>query len=175
MAKIVDTSTQPALGAIRLAWWREALERLDVAAPPAEPHLQAIARELLQRGVTRTTLAGIPDGWAPLLDEDPNPDAVAARGSAIFAAGACLLGASDERLLEAGALFAIAGAKRRGLGSFDFGRRSMRFPGKLRPLTALAALAARDLCRTEIEPEATPGRALALIRHRLSGIVARTD
>ena len=29
LADIVMSSTQPALGAIRLAWWREALERLD--------------------------------------------------------------------------------------------------------------------------------------------------
>ena len=28
LAEVVTSSTQPALGAIRLAWWREALERL---------------------------------------------------------------------------------------------------------------------------------------------------
>ena len=43
MAGVVASSTQPALGAIRLAWWREALERLDHHPPPPEPHLQAAA------------------------------------------------------------------------------------------------------------------------------------
>jgi hypothetical protein len=45
-----------------------------------------------------------------------------------------------------------------------------RFPKRLRPLTGLAALAARDARRSPpFEPEATPGRSWALIRHRLTG------
>jgi phytoene synthase len=48
-----------------------------------------------------------------------------------------------------------------------------RFPRSLRPLTALARLAARDAKLSPIvEPEATPGRAAALLSHRLFGIVA---
>ena len=48
----------------------------------------------------------------------------------------------------------------------------MRFPRRLRPLTALARLAVRDLARGEpFEPEATPGRALALLSHRLTGAI----
>ena len=169
MAEVVASSTQPALGAIRLAWWREALLRLDVDKPPPEPRLQAVARELLPRGVTRMSLAGIPEGWAPLLDEVPDPDIVAERGTGIFAAGACLLGATAPRLLEAGSLFAFADAKRRGLGTFEHSQWPMHFARPVRPLTALAALAARDLRQKQVEPEATPGRALVLIRHRLTG------
>jgi hypothetical protein len=46
----------------------------------------------------------------------------------------------------------------------------LHIPRPLRPLTALARLAARDLGRGEpFEPEATPGRALALLAHRWSG------
>ncbi|HEU0284996.1 MAG TPA: hypothetical protein VFR52_07635, partial [Sphingomicrobium sp.] len=47
----------------------------------------------------------------------------------------------------------------------------IQFPPALRPLTALTALAVRDLARggPPFEPEATPGRALALIRHRWTG------
>ena len=169
MAEIVASSTQPTLGAIRLAWWREALERLSHHPPPPEPRLQAAARELLPRGVTRARLAAIPNGWAALLDEEPDPDIVVERGTGIFAAGACLLRATAPRLLEAGALFAMADAKRRGLGTFKHSERPMRFARPLRPLTVLAALAARDLRQEHVEPEATPGRALALIRHRLTG------
>ena len=169
MADIVTSSTQPALGAIRLAWWREALERLDSNAPPPEPRLQAVARELLPRYVSRTSLAGIPEGWASLLDEEPDPDLVAGRGFAIFAAAACLLCATAPRLSEAGSLFAFADAKRRGFGTFEHSSWPMRFARPLRPLTALAALAARDLRQDQIESEATPGRAYTLIRHRLTG------
>ena len=59
MAEIVASSTQPALGAIRLAWWREALDRLDHHPPPPEPRLQAVAAHLLSRGVTGAALATI--------------------------------------------------------------------------------------------------------------------
>lgn len=175
MAEVVASSTQPALGAIRLAWWREALERLDADKPPPEPRLQAAARELLSRGVLRMHLAGIADGWAPLLDESPDPEAVWGRGASLFAAGACLLRANHHRLLEAGSLFAFGDAKRRGFGPFDHSKWSMRFDRSLRPLTAFAALGARDLQQDYLEPEATPGRALALIRHRLSGRIIWPD
>ena len=56
LAEVVATATQPALGAIRLAWWREALERLDASPPPPEPRLQAAATELLPRGISGATL-----------------------------------------------------------------------------------------------------------------------
>jgi phytoene synthase len=172
MAEVVASSTQPALGAIRLAWWREALERLDAEAPPPEPRLQAVAAELLSRGVTRASLAGIPDGWAPLLDEKPETDLVAVRGVALFEAAACLLGATAPTLAEAGSLYALADARRHGLFRIEARVSPMHFPRRLRPLTAFAALAARDLRKYQVEPEATPGRALALIRHRLTGRIA---
>jgi phytoene synthase len=48
-----------------------------------------------------------------------------------------------------------------------------RFARRLRPLTALARLAARDVRNeTSVEPEATPGRAAALLSHRLFGTIA---
>ena len=50
LADVVATTTEPALGAIRLAWWRERLEDLDAGKlPPGEPRLSAIARQLLGR------------------------------------------------------------------------------------------------------------------------------
>src|ERR671918_1744417 len=58
MGEVVARSTQPALGAIRLAWWRERLEELDQgAAPAAEPRLRAIARQLVERGITGKELS----------------------------------------------------------------------------------------------------------------------
>ena len=46
-AAILATGTQPMISQLRLAWWREALERLDAAPPPAEPVLQALAAYVL--------------------------------------------------------------------------------------------------------------------------------
>lgn len=178
LADVVMTSTQPALGAIRLAWWREALERLDSADPPAEPRLQAVAVELLPRGVSGKMLAALEDGYASLLEEEIDADRVMAGGKALFAAGAAMLGSDDPKLAEAGRLYAISTAARRGLMAIpaDASTSNLaghRFPRSLRPLTALARLAARDVNHApHLEPEATPARAVALVSHRLFGIIA---
>ena len=95
------SSTQPALGAIRLAWWREALERVDGGSPPPEPRLQAVASELLPRGISGQDLAALEDGWAALLDDEPDSERIAARGTKLFVIGARLLGADDPLLSPA--------------------------------------------------------------------------
>jgi phytoene synthase len=179
LAEVVATSTQPALGAIRLAWWREALQRLDVNPPPPEPRLQTVAAELLPRGISGAMLARLEDGWATLLEEEPDIERVATRGAILFELAAKLLDASHPELDTAGRLFAYQQVARTGLIRVPYPteelhmRARFRFPQTLRRLTALAHLAARDVKMAPVvEPEAVPGRALALIRHRLSGIVA---
>ena len=42
---------------MRLAWWREALQRLDTAPAPGEPVLRELAAAVLPLGVTGTALA----------------------------------------------------------------------------------------------------------------------
>ena len=182
LADVVTSSTQPALGAIRLAWWREALERLDSSPPPPEPRLQAVAAELLSRGVSGRMLAELEDGWATLLDEQPDIERIGARGAKLFTIGAKVLGGSDPMLDPAGRLYACELMKRRHLASLPFPTEEMRilsghhFARRLRPLTALARLAARDVKQEPaIEPEATPGRAAALLSHRLFGTVTQAD
>jgi len=178
LAEVVTSSTQPALGAIRLAWWREALERLDSKPPPPEPRLQVATAELLPRGVTGAMLAGLENGWATLLDEVPDIEQIAQRGGKLFKMGERLLGGSDELVTVAGRLHGYETAYRRGQFPWPWPMEEMRrlsrhrFPRALRPLTALACLAVRDSKRPAMEPEATPGRAAALLGHRLFGIVA---
>ncbi len=171
LGEVVASSTQPALGAIRLAWWRDALGRLDTAPPPPEPRLQAAANELMPRGVSGSDLARISEGWAALFEEDRDPDAIGERGVALFAAGAKLLGADTIGLDQAGRWFAQANAARRGFTPVPTVEIApLSFPPALRPLTGLARLAVRDLRHGEpFEPEATPGRAAALLAHRWSG------
>lgn len=174
---VVATSTQPALGAIRLAWWREALERLDHFPPPPEPRLKAATEHLVTLGVSGSVLAELEDSRAAQLDEVVDPMRVALGGERLFAIGATILGARDELLAVAGRLYALGKAARRGdrqvmPTGLLAGLKGHRFPRRLRPVTALARLAARDLRHTEVEAEATPGRAAALLSHRLLGTVA---
>ena len=179
MADVVASSTQPALGAIRLAWWREALERLDVNPPPPEPRLQVVAAELLPRGIKGADLAALEAGWAGLLDEQPDIERIGTRGARLFSIAARLLGEDDTRLDAAGRLYAYGEAFRKGWAPHFWPMEEMhmlarhRFARRLRPLTALARLAARDVKNeTSVEPEATPRRAAALLSHRLFGTVA---
>lgn len=166
MADVVARATDPTLAAIKLAWWRERLEALDRGEVPAEPRLQAVAGELLPRGIPGAGLAELEAGWAALLQPSPNLKVVARRGIQLFALAVGLLGAPkvEDSL---GEQFAIAGVARRGLlkhpPTVDGPR--VKVDRAVRPVTALAALARRPLS----EPEATPGRAFALLRHRWTG------
>ena len=177
MFYVVGSSTQPTLGAVRLAWWRDSLERLDRGPPPPEPRLQACARELLPRGVSGERLGAIADGYAALFDEVPDLSQIAAGGAALFESASRLLGSSDPLVGRAGGLHSIARTRRLGLlaarAEPDPSLLGHRFPKKLRPLTGLTRLGARDLGRgNDVEPEATPARAAALLAHRLTGAIA---
>lgn len=160
---IVATTTEPVIGQMRLTWWFEALERLDTAPPPAEPLLQALAAAVLPAGVRGAELAGMIDGWEPLLTE-PAPDSAACareRGGRLFAAAARVLGEADARIEPLGAAWASVqqGAAMEHL----FAR---PWPRALRPLGALALLAASDLAGGR---PGSPGRVTRLFWHRLTG------
>ena len=174
MGDVVARTSEPALAAVKLAWWRERLEELDDAPPPAEPRLQAAAQELVARGISGGRLAAIEAGWAALLEPEIEPAPVAERGALLFAIGGELLGGADERLEDAGALYALASVGRRGVPElFEPARAYLqrvsghRFARRVRPLTMLARAAARDLSRQE--PEGIGGRAAAMLAHRWSG------
>ena len=174
MADVVARATDPNLARIKLAWWREQLEALDAKAPPAEPRLQAVADHLLKRGISGGDVAELEPGWATLLDEQVDAQLVAERGATLFRLGARLLGSEDERVADAGRLYALASVARRGVPElFEEAKghvsrlRGYRFARSVRPLTMLARAAARDLTRQE--PEGSRGSVLAMLAHRWSG------
>ena len=187
MGEVVRTTTEPMLGPIRLAWWRERLEELDTgAAAPAEPRLQAVERELIPRGVTGRELTALEGGWLRLFDPFPwtvqTSEAIWFRGNLLFGLGARVLSQADERIQGAGGLWTLVDAARHcsdpdsrrmlieQARAFARGLGGVRFPGPLRPLSMLAALAIRDCKRGEpFEREGAPGRVAAMLRHRLSG------
>lgn len=174
MGDVVAKASDPTLAAIKLAWWRDRLEDLDNGNVPAEPRLQRASRELLTRGISGSDLARIERGWAILLQAEPDISLAEERGAELFSMLGRLIGETHDLLLPAGRLFAGVDYARRGLRSIAPPKIAMggvRFPRALRPVTALAALAVRDLGRggPPFEHEATPGRALTLLRHRLTG------
>jgi phytoene synthase len=129
LAQLLRTTREPALGQLRLAWWREALARLDSEPAPAEPVLRALAREVLPRGVKGASLVPIVHGWEVLIEEETlDRDALRrfgeGRGELFVVAGTAMGAAPNDPLAEAGQGWALvdlaapSGARR--------GRRSAR-------------------------------------------------
>ena len=180
LADVVATTSEPPLGAIRLAWWRERLEELDTrGAPPGEPRLSAIARQLLSRGVTGAELSRLEDAWLPLLDPFPwgedQAQGLKLRGRILFGIGARLLGGQAEAAQAAGALWSLVdGADHcsdeqsrmflRGEAIKAVPPLPRNVPRNLRSLTMLGALAAFDVRRS-----GRFGRGGAALAHRLTG------
>ncbi|WP_223176438.1 hypothetical protein [Sphingomonas lutea] len=191
MGDVLRSTSDPMLGRIRLAWWRERLEDLDQGkATPGEPRLEAVAHALIPRGVRGHDLAALEDGWLRLLDDFPwdagTAEAIWFRGRLLFALGAQMLGRTNDEIEGAGGLWALVDAARHcsdapsrdmlvsQARTFARGLGGVRFPVALRPLSMLAALAARD-CRApgHFEREGTARRAAALLRHRVTGRIPR--
>ena len=181
---IVSSTSEPMIGLMRLAWWREALEKLDHDPAPAEPLLKALGEQVLPHGASGAALAAIEDGWAALVDGEPDAEAIARhgreRGRNLFAAAGSLLGSEDPRLSAAGEVWALtdlgyrhseekvrhtARAQARGLAA---AMPNDRWPAAARPLAALFVLARRD-ASASARAQGSPGRLLRMLALRLSG------
>ncbi len=99
LGDVLRTTREPIVGQMRLAWWRDALARLDSAPAPGEPVLQALAGTVVPSGVTGARLSEMVDGWEPLLGE-VNAASIGAhahhRGCLMFEAAAELLNAAPS-------------------------------------------------------------------------------
>ena len=172
-----------AIAAIKLAWWREALERLDTAPPPAEPLLRAIAADLLPDGVTGAELAAIAGGWDVLLegmDEAEDDTATlarhaAARGGGLFTIAARLLGGAGALdVAAAGGLWALASLAppfrdaARELARAQRPAVRPRWPRRLRAIGVLAILARDRMARPAALP-GSPRRIGRALWHAVSG------
>jgi phytoene synthase len=181
---VVATTSEPALGAIRMAWWRERLQELDTGRlPPDEPRLSAIARQLLSRGISGGELSKLEDAWLPLLQPLPWDEEVAEglrlRGRVLFGIGGRLLEGAPQEAEAAGALWSLVDAARHcsDPASRDFllaetGKSLAGMPRQvsreLRPLTVLGALAASDALG-----RGAAARVAAAVSHRLTGRIPR--
>ncbi|SOB87572.1 phytoene synthase [Sphingomonas guangdongensis] len=173
LANIVRTTREPMVGQMRLTWWHDAIARLETAAPPAQPVLEALASRVVPVCGAAAFLPAI-DGWEVLLEPELGDDDLAtyaAGRGALFAAAAVLMGEGAERIGHAGEAWALhdlaahvrdpaLAARARRLAQARQERR--RWPVRLRALGALTSLA-RDHDRA---PAVRIGRALWL---RLTG------
>jgi phytoene synthase len=188
LAQLLRSTSQPAVGQLRLAWWREALARLDTQPPPAEPVLRELAAAVLPLGVTGESLVPIVHGWEVLIEEEVlGEDALLrfgeGRGSLFEAAGKAVDAGARDPLEEAGRGWALADLARnldmageaataRALAAslLDVAvKRTWSRNGR-----ALGALAHRAQLDLALDPGApvpvgSPRRVMRLFWHRLTG------
>ena len=183
LAALLRSTTEPAIGMIRLAWWRERLAALDVMPPPAEPVLRAIAAAVLPHGIRGADLGPIVDGWEALLDEPFDADAIAryaeGRGKLFVLAGRAMGAAPSDPLAEAGQGWALADLARNvetALPDLDAHTSlrhatAARWSRNARALGAMAHLARLNLAapRDRPIPVGSPRRVARLLWHRLTG------
>ena len=174
LAAVVATTTEAMLGEIRLAWWREALNRLT-APPPAQPTLAALGRHALPLGVTGRALEPLEDGFLSLLLEErlagkTLDDHLDRRGGTLFGACATALGVAQASAQALGRVWALGqlvrpGAKAPPVDPDDARRiAAAALPAHLvpalRPLAALADFAVADIARALGDrPLGVPGSA----------------
>jgi phytoene synthase len=186
LGQVLAGGREPLISQIKLAWWRDSLERLDSVKAPSEPVLQALAQHLLPTGVSGAALSELEQGWTRLLSPDPLTEEelagyAAARGGLLFRLSGIVLGLeASAEMIRAGEGWALADLARHSnpadaKAAFEVatGRLAVpaRWPSRLRPLGMLAALATRDVERglDRLEPHGTPPRMLRMLRHRLTG------
>lgn len=187
LGQIVAATREARIGMIRLAWWREALERLDSAAAPEEPLLRETAETLLSRGLCGAAIGGIADGWAALLasplDEAALIDHATERGARLFGLAGALMDMPSPLLAPAGEGWALVdlafnvrddavAANALALARPRLAQAATtRWPARLRSLGALTMLAADDAARGPGGPRAcgSPRRVARMLRHRLTG------
>ncbi len=152
---VVAGTSEPMIGAIRLAWWREALEALDTGRVPAQPLLRLIAAELIPRGVSGADLAGLEDRWAGLIGSELVPPEHIEGGGDLFVWAAQLLDGDPGQ------------ARRLGIAWAGSGPFSEKVATPLRPLLGLQKLVARDAARARRgagrEAPGNPSRQLRLL------------
>jgi phytoene synthase len=184
LARLLRTTREPALGQMRLAWWREALEKLDRTPAPAEPVLRALETEVLRHGVKGGSLVPIVHGWEVLIEEEmldaPAMQRFGEGRGRLFEVAGTLLGSRGDPLEAAGQGWALADLARNLDAETERGvarelalplldaAASIRWSREGRALGALAHLARLDLADTPKEPGA-PSRVGRLLWHRLTG------
>jgi phytoene synthase len=169
---------------IRLAWWRESLEKLDDQPAPAEPVLRAVAEHILPLAVSGRSLAEMEAGWAALaaphaLEAEELRNYARDRGGRLFSLSARLLGEDWPFLEDAGQAWALIDLARHSGEPDSAAALALAqsvpavpaWPYRLRPLGMLWVLAKRDLTRTggPFEQQGSPARMWRMFRHRLTG------
>jgi phytoene synthase len=91
LARVGETVTQPLIGEIRLAWWRDRIEDLFSGRPiPAQPVLEALSGPIAEGRLPQTLFEALIEARHLDLDEHPFADGAALAGYLDGTAGAVM-------------------------------------------------------------------------------------
>lgn len=158
LSQLVARSSEPMLGQMRLAWWREVLQK----APAIRPQGDAVLDAISQFWDTQVAaLVALVDGWEYLLRPEPLDEAAAsvfAQGRAAALVAACDYASQPSGPAStAGRVWALADLAAKvtdpaeramlvALGRSEAAKRA-RLPAQARAIAVLGALGARALAR----------------------------
>ncbi len=150
IARIPDTVSDPALGEIRFAWWRERLEGGAAEGGEGSPVLQAVFGAAERRRLPVPALVRLVEARAVDLYADPPSDVESLEAllgeteSALFQLAGLILGAKGPEIADASGHAGIAYGLNRRLARFAHDRRRGRC---ILPVTILArhGLTAADI------------------------------
>lgn len=157
LGDVLRTTTEAQVGLIRLAWWRDAVSGPLIAGQPV---LTALAAARLDPA----PLAALAEAY---MDRIEGADAGEC-GALLFGMAAARLGGAAADVAAAGRYWSAANAQRRGESVEVPEFAPAHFPAALRPVTALAAVARRDIAGRR-EPRGSAGRQWIILRHMLTG------
>lgn len=181
LARIVSATTEPMLGQMRLAWWRDMLGSEVDKRPSGDAVLEAISEHWSGR---ETALTQLVDGWEVLvvaeqLKEDENESFAAGRGAPFLSLIDGLTADDAATVSVAASRWALADAASQVSDSAERTRLAEaglaiaptkgRLPGELRGLTVLQALALRSLQRGGTPLMEGRGAALTAMRAAILG------
>lgn len=161
LAEVLRTASEPHIGLIRLAWWRDAVSALHERPVAGQPVIAALAAT----GQDAPALAALAESYMDRIDGDDSTDC----GGLLFSIAARLLGSdSNEDVRAAGRYWAAANRLRGGGVADPPDLPHVRFAPTLRPITALGSASRRDFAGKR-EPRGALGRQFAMLRHALTG------
>jgi len=103
LARIADQVSEPGLGAIRLQWWRDAIERAEKGETSGHPVADAFGDVLARRSLSRGRIAGLIDARTFDVSETVMPDSRTLDAylfdttGGLFALAAEIVGAEGEK------------------------------------------------------------------------------
>src|SRR5688572_8775091 len=150
LGAVLATGRDMMISQIRLAWWRESLEKLDQQRAPAEPVLEGEREHLIPVGISGAMLSELEQGWAVLLSADALTSEELARyaggrGKVLFELSARLLGEVPSFVSVAGKRWALVDLARHSgepdaasaMGRARAFPADPEWPARLRPLGML--------------------------------------